>query len=316
MMVHMHGLGVTDAFGSDYSIHWVHGTTAQLPSYSFECSSYPAVGLYGSQVGDEANPADVIYDLLTGTFGKLGLSTDLVDSVSFEAAARTLLDEAHGYSRAFDELRSASEYIADILKQIDAVLYEDPIDSKIKLKLIRADYVPADCLEINPENCQKIETPAAGGWTGRANKIRVTFPKRGSQYTDGSATAQNQANAVGQDGIVEEVVLDFRGVCTQALADTIAGRELAALSRPMFKCSAIVDRSFLRINPGDVVALTWPDWHISGMLMRVAGVTRGSLQSGAIKLDLIQDFFYTARRVFVGGGDHGALGGFPGTLVG
>ncbi len=294
---------------------WQIGNSPQIQAYSFEVASYASAFLDRASVDLEANPADVIRDLLVGTFGKLGLDVLMIDYDSFFAAATTLREEGHGYSRAIEESTSAGDIIIEILKQIDAVLFEDPTTGTIKLKLIRADYVPADCLEVNPENCKSLETPAAGGWTGRVNKVRVVFTDRSKQYADGSATAQNQANAVGQNGLVEELVLQFPGVCTQALADDIAGRELAALSRPIFKCSAIVDRSFLRINPGDVVALTWPDWHISGMLMRVAGVTRGSLQDGVIRLDLIQDLFYTRRSVFVDGGSHGTIGSFPGTAL-
>ncbi len=301
--------------GGRDDLRWGIGSTPQVQSYRIECSSYPASWSFGVNVGVEANPAGVIYDLLTGSFGKLGLSTSLVDSVTFAAAADTLADEDHGYSRAIENPGSADEIIMEILKQIDAVLFEDPTDGKIKLKLIRGDYVPADCLLVTPENCRSLESPAAGGWTGRVNKIRLGFTRRATGYTDGSATAQNQANAVGQDGIVVPLEIQMPGVCTQELADQLAARELAALSRPIFKCSAIVDRSFLRINPGDVVALTWPDWHISGMLMRVAGVTRGSLQDGAIKLDLLQDFFFARRGALVEGGDHGTIGSFPGTAL-
>ncbi len=282
-----------------------------IPVLHFEVSSYPSVSLDEYTVGLEANPADVLYDLLKGTFGKLGLDYTLVDYETFRAAAEALNDEEHGYSRAIEDSSSADEIISDILKQIDAVMYEDPIDSKIKLKLIRGDYDPTLCRDINPETCERIDTPAAGGWTGRVNKIRVVFPDRDSNYAPGSATAHNQANAVGQNGLVEELVIQMPGVCTQALANDIAGRELAARSRPMFKCTAIVDRSFLRTVPGDVVSINWPDWHISGMLMRVAGVTRGSLQNGAIKLELIQDFFYSRRAIIVEGGDHGTIGSFP-----
>ncbi len=287
----------------------------QLPTLQFEVSSYPIDPLSEQGIGVEANPADVIYNLLKGAFAKLGMADDLIDDVTFTAAAETLNEEEHGYSRAIEDISAAGDVIAEILRQIDAVLFEDPTDGLIKLKLIRDDYVPADCLEINVTNCKSIETPAAGGWTGRINKVRVVFQDREANYTDGSAVAMNQANAVGQDNITEEAVIQMPGVCTQALADVIAARELSALSRPVFKCSAVVDRSFLRINPGDVVALTWPDWHINGMLMRVGGVSRGGPGNNSIRLDLIQDFFYLYRRVFIDGGSHGAIGGFPGEAV-
>ncbi len=286
-------------------------STSTMPTLSFDVSCYPSVSLDHTSIGAEANPADVLYDILKSPFGKLNMDNTRVDYETFRAAAEQLRIEAHGYSRAIEETTTANEVIADILRQIDAVMYEDPINSQVKLRLIRNDYVIGDTLLITPNTCKKLTTPAAGGWTGRANKVRVIFTDRNANYEDGSATAQNQANAFGQDGDVEEVVLHFPGVCTQELANVIAARELSALSRPIFKCIAIVDRTFLRVVPGDVVRLTWPKWHISGMLMRVAGVTRGTLENGDIELQLIQDFFYTYRGVFHDDATHPPITSFP-----
>jgi len=299
---------------SPHGDDWAFGTSPAPTAYSWEASSYPADQLGPSdRIGFEANPADVIYDLLTGTFGKLGISAHLVDVDSFAVAAATLAAEEHGYSRALDELEEAGELIMGILRQIDGVIYEDPTDTKIKIKLVRGDYDPNTVPLITPSSCREIQGYAAGGWLNVVNKIRVVFPDRQIQYRDNSVVAMNTANAVGQDNQVREAQLRFPGVCTSALAEELASRELSARSRPIAKCSAIVDRSFYRTVTGDVVALTWPEYGISGMLFRVAGVDRGTLENGEIRLDLIQDFFYSHRGSVIGGG--GRVGSFP-VLVG
>lgn len=304
--------GYLDPPASLLGFGWSIGASPAVPSMSFEVSSYPeGTGLAGNrQINLEANPADVIYDILTGEL-KLAIPHARVDITSFTSVAQTLLSEEHGYSMALDTAQDAREIIGDILKQIDGVIYEDPADMLIKIKLVRGDYNPATLLNLNPTNTRALEQVALGGWTNVVNKVRVVYRDRQFNYKENSAVAHNMANAVGQDGQVREVVLQMPGVCTAALAETIAERELTARSRPIMKCRAIVGRAFRGINPGDVVTVTWPRANVSNVLFRVAQVNRGTLENGDISLDLIQDFNYQHRgSLQVAGG----LNVFPGTV--
>ena len=300
---------------SGTGFRWIVGPSASVDSYSFEVQSLPTSWLGPNQQvatldGDltvqngDANPVDVLYDALTGTRGKLGLATSLVDTASFAAAAATLDAEGNGYSRAWQEdQRPISEMISEILQQVDGVLYEDPSTGTVKIKLVRDDYDITAVPLINPDNCEGLKNFAAGGWTDIVNKVVLTFTNRDDGYKDGTATAQNQANAVGQDGTVRVVKLAMPGICSQALADEVAQRELAARCRPMMKCKAIVSRDFFATCPGDVVRLSWPEYGLSNVPMRVANVNRGTLEDGRIELDLLQDYYH-AWRLRLAGGTH------------
>jgi len=273
---------------------WMLGNGAELGSYQYEVSSYPGDS-DAFDIGLEANPAKVLIDLLTGRFGKLGFPASKIHGASFGAAKIRLNEEGNGYSRAIDSTVDLAEIIREILEQIDGVLYEDPRDGLIHLKLIRPDYDVAALPHLTTSNCQALESFAAGGWEAAVNKVRVVFTNRADDYRDGSATAQNQAAAAAQDGEVHEEIIHMPGVCTAALAGTIAARELAARSRPIAKCRAIVGRDFSSVMPGDAVKLTWPEYGIDGRVFRVAAVNRGSLANRKISLDLIEDFFFTWR---------------------
>lgn len=305
LSVFLHG-GI--AFRSE---HWIIGTSPTVPTYSFEASSYPTPGLYGGTIGDDANPADVIYNIFTSKLGKLGLPHTLLDTNSFYECAVTLYNEGHGFSFVYESAQTGREMLDLVLSQIDGLYYEDPVTGRIYLKLIRGDYDPTGVPRVHPLNCSELTNHASGGWTDIPNKIRIKYDDRLNGYKTDSVTAQNPANAVGQDGDVIESVLDFPGCKVRDLARDICDRELSARSRPMMKCRAICDRSFYNVVPGDVIELTWPDWHISGMLMRVGGVTRGTLANGDIVLDLIQDFFYAYRHQLISDGILGTLGSFP-----
>lgn len=287
---------------------WRVGGQNTVPNYSFEVSSYaPGYYPWGLQIGPDCNPVDVIYDILVAKFGKLGMDTStFVDFDSFVAAAEKLVGESHGYSRALQEPKAAEEWIIEILKQIDAAMYEDPSTGKLKLKLIRNDYDPTTLVTINKFNCSKLENFAAGGWTGVINKLKLVYTNRDDMYREASVTVQNMANAVGQDGVVREQVIKMLGVTNQWLAYRIAERELQARSRPQIKCRVIVDRSLIRLNQGDPVRVTWTDPDFN-LIFRVANVSHGVINDGKVALDLIQDYFYTYRGSYPSGG--GLTGG-------
>ncbi len=138
---------------------------------------------------------------------------------------------------------------------------------------------------------------AAGGSTDVPNKITITFTNRSDGSQSGQAYAINQANALGQDGEVREITIDMPGVCTQVVANQIASRELQARSRPIMKCRAVVNKTMLRVNPGDAIMVTWPEYGISRMVFRVGAVNRGVRDDGKISLELLQDYFYQWRRL-------------------
>lgn len=289
--------------------HWAVGFTPQLQPMSFEVSSYSGSSPISFQtIGDDANPITVLYDLLTdGPLGKASFDPSMIDLPSWQAAASILFQEGNGYSRVIDETRTGEDICAEILAQIDGALYEDPSTGKIGIKLIRADYDYATLPEIDPDNCESL-TYAGGSWTGLPNKIRMTFTDRQNDYIDGSSESINQANAVGQGGVIEVVNLQMPGVCTQTLADTLCSREFSALSRPMARATAVCSRELATLLQGSAVKLRWPEYHASGLVFRVASITRGMLSDGRVTIDLIQDFFFTWRGVTDASSAQGGLG--------
>lgn len=284
---------------------WYVGTSGQIPSYAFEVSAYPgnsltAPSLYLFQnanalIGVDANPIDVLYDLFTGTFSKGRVPVAAIDMASWQAAALQLATEGNGFSRVWDSATTASDMVSEILRQIDGTLYEDPSTGLIGIKLIRPDYDLTTLQNINPSNCIRIEGFTLGGQTDVPNVVQVNFKNRQTDYQQDFRVAASQANSVNQGTYIVSNV-DMPGVCDPTNAQQIANRELTAQSRPLAKCTASVSRDFYRVKIGDPLTLTWPEAGISGMVMRVASIDRGTLADGTIKLDLIQDYFYQWKR--------------------
>jgi len=191
-------------------------------------------------------------------------------------------------------------------------VYEDPSTWKFKLRLIRAEDITPSIKHITVDNCQGVESFAAGGWTNVPNKIRVVFTDRNAGYAEGSATAQNQANAVGQDGLVRELVLQFPRLYAGAGRRHREPRAIGA-GRGRSRSHGR-GRSFVPArHRGDALVLDWAPLNISGMVVRIARVNRGASHDNSITLDLIQDFFDIHRGIVTT--TEGTVGAFPGAAA-
>jgi hypothetical protein len=285
------------ANGPGNSVHWMIGSAPQIAQHSFEASSFMAIPIYSQDQGataprldNDENPVTVIYDILTRW---LGFTDADIDGYGFYLASIKLFEEKHGYSRAVEQDIRADELLGEILEQIDAVMYEDQGTGLIKIKLLRNDFDPSTIPVISRDRGHSFE-PKSAGWQDIPNKVRVVFPDRAKDYQDNSITAHNLANFYAT-GKAKEVIRQYPGCCNAELAGMLAARDLAAVSRPLMAGQALVDRSFLRVNPGDVVKVNWNDPDIGGLIFRVVNVDRGERENGMIKLDLIQDYYYTWR---------------------
>lgn len=270
------------------------GADPQVPSLSFDCISLSTgtASDLGNSLTSDADPAAVIYDLLTSPWGKLGIPTSKIDLASFQAASLTLFNEGHGYSRAIERSEDASAIIADVLRQIDGLYYEEPTTGQVVLKLVRNDYDPEALDDINPSNARPAGSAwyQVQGWSETINQVRVSFPDRIQAYSTATVTAQNMANYKIQQKL-RPLELSFQGCTGPDLAKIIASRELAVVSQPSVKVKVITNRSFYQKRPGDVVTLTWPELGVSKMIMRIVQVNLGQLYKGEIAIDMMRDIF-------------------------
>ena len=273
------------------------GRSPQVPAFGFEviCLSTGTPSDLGQSLAEDADPAAVILDLLTGKWGKLALPLSRINLSSFAAASLTLFTEGHGYSRCFDQVDDASAMIDDILRQIDAVFYEEPTTGQFTLKLVRKDYNVADLEDLNPDNVT-ISNYTVQGWSETPNQVRLAYTSRAAfsrhaNYGIGLAIGQNEANAIAQGGKRRPVDIKYVGCCTDELAQKLASRELAVLGQPAVRLTVVANRSLHAARPGSVYTFTWPELGIDHMVMRVARVNLGQLHDGKITIDLMRDTF-------------------------
>lgn len=278
--------------GGEGTSRFCIGSSGRMAAFSFEVASYALLTFGTPKIGVDCNPVDALFDLFVGTRGKLGIPQSMIDIPSWTHAANVCFAEGNGYSRAAPA-GTAKQRVSEILQQIDGLIYPNHKIGKFVLKLIRADFNPTTLMHITPDNCTDIEFVEEFGWTSLPSKLRLIFSNRQKQYDDDSVGVDNQANAYGQEGEVEEVQVRMPGVTVVTNAKNVARREMMARSRPLAKLRATVGREFGRLNPGDPVLLSWPNSNIGAAVFRLATPARGARDSNLIVLDLIQDFGYT-----------------------
>ncbi len=176
------------------------GFGPQIPPFNFDCGGFPdALNGEPTRVigGNEANPAEVIYDLLTQPWGRAGLDISLFDTASFTLAAVTLHGEGVGSGMAGTVTSSSAglDIIREILAQIDAILYFNPFTGKVVLKLIREDYSIPGLPSFNENDLSRdgVLNFQQTMYDDLINMVRVKFSDRNSNYKQKLALVHNMA---------------------------------------------------------------------------------------------------------------------------
>jgi hypothetical protein len=275
------------------------GTSPNISKWAFELTRIPnGLNLTTPEVNDDdANPMNVLYEILTDPDWGLAISPSLIDATNFSTAAATLASEGNGFSFTLDGEMKADELIRLLTDQIDGVLYFDRANGQWKIKLARDDYDPGDLPIFDESNIVELTDYTRQTWDETTNQVRVSFTDRDDEYKKTFALAQDMGNALIQ---VSNVSGDLRypGVKDRDLANQIAWRELRSRSYPLAKVNLIINRLAFDLRPGDSFRLTWARLGITEVVFRVARITPGTIENGQINISAVQDIFATEAGSF------------------
>jgi hypothetical protein len=282
------------------------GASTSIGPWAFEVRRIPdGLQLASAQPGDEiingtdANPMNVLYEILTDTDWGLKIPTGEIDVANWRAAAATLASEGNGWSMVLDGEIESSELINEVQRQIDGLLYYDRADSTSpwKIKLARNDYTPAGLDLYDEANIIELVDYARTSWEETTNQVRLLFADNSDNYKQTFALAQDMANVEIQGGNVTADV-SYPGVMNGALANAICWRDLGTLSYPLAKATLRVNREGFDLKPGSVFRFSWDRLNISELVMRVGRIGYGMLDRGIIELSCTQDVFAATSGVF------------------
>jgi len=300
--------------GSQTGGGWI-GNSSNLSPFAFEvrrvpdglnlASSVPAAhqpNLEGNGASD-ANPMNVLYEILTDTDWGLSISSADIDTTNFQEAGETLFDEGNGFSMVIDNAIQISTLIEEIQRQIDGSLYFDRGQGQWKVKLARDDYSIPSLTTLDESNILELKEFTRQTWEETTNQVRVQYTARSltgagsSVYQETYAMAQDPANMDIQGQTVQSDVR-YPGVKVQSLASDLAWRDLRAMSYPLAKIKITVNRGMWAAAPGSPFVFNWARLGISDLVMRVAKINYGGVGDSKIEIFAIQDIFAAATAVY------------------
>lgn len=286
------------------------GNSTNIKPWKFEVQRIPnglalAAGLAFLNSGQDANPMNIAYDIMTDTEWGFAFPAADIDVANFTAAATTIAGENNGMSMILDRATTAAELLREVERQINGVFVLDKTTGKYKVKLIRDDYVIGSVpqLTIDTNTCE-LKSFSRGTWEDTVNQVRVQYFDRQMDYTERFAFAQDMANAQLQGGgsvttgVNVSVQQSYPGVKDAALASNIVWRELRMLAYPLARGQLEVTRALWNVQEGDVLALTHSPLGLVQLPIRVIKVDHGNLRNNKLVIDFVQDVFKFAAASF------------------
>lgn len=246
------------------------------------------------------NPAHIIYEAHTNREWGRGLPREMIDDASFLAAATALAQEGFGLCIKWSRKDGIKQFVQSILDVINATIYSDPSTAKIKLKLIRKDYVSSALPLYTTDNgILSINDSTAQTTSTAINEVSVEFidPVYNEKR---SVRAQNLASLQSSGGAFNATSRTYHSIPTPELAMRIAQRDLRALGEGIRRFELTMNRKAWQITPGSVFRFKDEARKIPEMVVRVVTVKNGTLTDGKILLTVVQDIFSTPATTFTG----------------
>lgn len=281
------------------------GTSPYLKQWSFVAKRTDILSDGSTQwlaakadISGDMNPAHIIRECLTNAQWGLGYSTGYIDDTTFTAAANKLYSENFGLSFLWDNNTTVEDFINEILRHIDGVLYQDIGTGKFVLKLARDDYDLEDLEEFSGEDAiVEVLDFQRGAYGEIPNQIIVKYsdiPKD----KDATATAQDIAMIDLQGGAIIESEIKYPGITKASLANKVAARDLRQATSMLARMTVIGNRAMAHLQRNDVFLLTWPILGISQLPVRIMQVNYGSLTEGEIRFEVVEDVFKASTALY------------------
>lgn len=277
------------------------GTSNYLKPLHFvvrRCPDPFAQGAGVANINGDANPALLIYDLLTNVDYGLGIPGAAIHAAAFQAAAVTLASEGLGVSMIFDTQASADSLLGEVLRHCDGLIYTDPATGLWEITLARGGYDPTTLPVLTVDSV--IGTPefSRGSWSETTNLVTIKFTSRANNFNERVVRAYDAAN-ISVTGEVRPQNITFAGISRESTAALVAMRVLKTLTYPLSKMKIVADRSAWQYRAGGLFKFTWVPLGIVNQVFRITRISYGTLIDGKIAIDAVEDIFGISSTAFI-----------------
>ncbi len=273
------------------------GKQASIPATYIDIQWIPNQLELGGIGENDANPAEIIYELHVNKEWGLGRSESELDVESLRKIGMALKQEGHGISVKITNKAEAKDLIDNLCSHLDMVRYVDPRTGKLTFQLIRDDY-NRDALPIIDYSIASAIDFTRTVWSSSAGEIVAKYSDSSSLYNTSTVMVNDPAIIEANHGDRNSQDMDVTYFTTSGNASWAANRELRQKGFPLASVKLTCNRKAHVYRPGDVFRLNWEPYGITNLVMRVSDVDLGDFLSGEITIEAIEDVFGVGKTTY------------------
>ena len=244
---------------------FVGDNTTTVPRYTARLSRFFINGQNHRVGTGSINPIAVIREIMQEF-----LSISQLNDASFNDAYNTCSQEGLGVAFVMTTEKKVKDWLKEILRTIDGVMWFDTLIGEWKIKLFRPDYDTSSIFEISEENTSKLEI-TSGSWDSLVNDF--TF-----KYTD-IITGKPNSFSVGNSALFNILgykvskVYTYQLIGEYTIMAKVASRVIKKNSKPLAQLKtriSIVDLPYIEL--GGVVKVTSTKLDIDTQYFRITKI--------------------------------------------
>ena len=230
----------------------------------------------------------------------MGYTDSDIDDKSFIYAATVMKNEGMGVSVKWAKSTSIEDFVKEILRHIDGMLYVDKSTGKFTLKLLRDDYNEAELVILDKSNISSVTNWKRNSYDDLFNTVAATYYN--TQYGCASGLTVTDPALVIDHGMTIQKSIEYPAFSNPEIVSKAAQRDLLGISRGLVSCDITTSYSAAGcLNPGDAFKVAYPEFWASTTVMRVLKISFGDGRSNAVKISCTQDVFFTPDAPFITG---------------
>lgn len=205
----------------------------------------------------QANPAAVVYEVMTNRLWGRGISSDLIDEDSFIAASQYFKGKNIGISMTIDSPEKLSTILDGLRMQLKLILTWK--NGKWKMRcLLDPRETASTILTLTSDDIEDLRV-VRPLWPSTVNDIRGEFTSRTKLYKGDPVHVQDQAN-IELTGRINTKNVTLRSFTDYNLAAKHATRLLMESSYPAAMATGYINRFKSNLEVGDCVRIIWREW--------------------------------------------------------
>lgn len=283
------------------------GTTVPPMGFVLQCCPTPFGDPAKAVVNDgDYNVANFLWEILTNTDWGMSEPATRIDLASFTAAQATFFTEGMGVSVAVESARRIRDFVADLERLADCALYVEPTTGLWTLKLIRADYDPAQLLVLNESNVLEYVSLDIPAPLETANQVLVKYVDKAT-WKERTADAKDLAGRYNLGyGVTTESAQ--WGCANATLAARLALNVQIQIALNLPRAVVVANRQAHKLRVGDAFKLSRVSRGTPERIFRAIRIKDGALGNDSIEIESVLDVFaFTSANFSLPGGAPGGL---------